>query len=52
MILDAPIICTICGMKVFVFHKGIAEICVYFVGSLVRGDNYTKDNKYRKVDLT
>ena len=51
MILDALISCTICGMKIFAFHKGIAEISMYFVGSLVSRGNYTKDSKYRKVDL-
>lgn len=51
MILDALIICTICGMKIFAFHKGIAEISVHFVGSLVSRGNFTKGSKYRKVGL-
>lgn len=51
VILDALISCTICGMKIFAFHKVIAEISMYFVGSLVSRGNYIKDSKYRKVGL-
>ena len=51
MMLGALIICTKCGMKIFAFHKGIAEISVHFVGSLVSRGNFTKGSKYRKVGL-
>lgn len=38
--LDTSVICAMYGMEIFVFPKGIAKIYVYFVGTLVRGDNY------------